>query len=189
MGKASSFLLLLSLFYIAHNAKSATTTTDFIKSSCSSARYPNLCVSSLSSYASKIQQSPHKMAQAALAVSHSNSQSLKVFVSNLNKSKGLKKIEYGALKDCLEVIDDCKDQISQSIQELKLIGEKKGKDFSFHLSNVQTWVSSAITDLNTCLDGFEEKAMEGKVKTSITPKVTNVLQLTSNALALCNKLA
>ncbi|CAF2380530.1 unnamed protein product [Brassica napus] len=32
------------------------------------------------------------------------------------------------------------------------------------MSNVQTWVSAALTDETTCLDGFSGRAMEGKVK-------------------------
>ncbi|KAI8030579.1 hypothetical protein LOK49_LG01G01327 [Camellia lanceoleosa] len=63
-------------------------------------------------------------------------------------------------------------------------GKGKGKDFLWHMSNVETWVSAALTDENTCLDGFSGRALDGNVKASIKARVTNVAQVTSNALAL-----
>ena len=103
--------------------------------------------------------------------------------------KGLKSREYEAVKDCLEEMGDTVDRLSKSIHELKHIGQAKGQDFLWHMSNVETWVSAALTDENTCLDGFSGKALDGKVKASIKAQVVNVAQVTSNALALVNSYA
>lgn len=94
-----------------------------------------------------------------------------------------------AIKDCLEEIDDTVDRLSKSVKELKNLGESKGKDFQRHISNVETWVSAALTDENTCVDGFARKALNGKLKSSIKARIVNVAQVTSNALALINKFA
>nr|GEU91433.1 retrovirus-related Pol polyprotein from transposon TNT 1-94 [Tanacetum cinerariifolium] len=54
------------------------------------------------------------------------------------------------------------------------------------MSDVQTWVSSAMTDEDTCSEGFaNDKKMEGVVR----GKLVNVVHLTSNALALINNYA
>ncbi|CAL5343881.1 hypothetical protein CsSME_00029024 [Camellia sinensis var. sinensis] len=180
--------LILSLLYIAGKAESAAS-TNFIEVSCKATQYPAVCVQSLSAYASAIQQSPRQLAQTALSLSQARAESMKAFVKKLTKFKGLKAREYAAIKDCLDEIGDSVDRISQSVQELKAMGKGKGKDFLWHMSNVETWVSAALTDENTCLDGFSGRALEGRIKTSVRARVTNVAQVTSNALALVNQLA
>ncbi|CAM8876795.1 unnamed protein product [Rhodiola kirilowii] len=57
------------------------------------------------------------------------------------------------------------------------------------MSNVQTWVSAALTDETTCVDAFAEPGMEGKVKAAIKRNIIRVAQVTSNALALVNRFA
>ncbi|TJW23188.1 pectinesterase inhibitor domain-containing protein [Bacillus paralicheniformis] len=86
-------------------------------------------------------------------------------------------------------MSDSLDRVSKSIQELKSLDRVKGQDFIWHMSNVQTWVSSALTDENTCMDGFAGRAMEGRIKTSVRAQITNVAHVTSNALALVNHFA
>lgn len=110
-------------------------------------------------------------------------------MAKLTKFKGLKAREYGAIKDCLEEIGDSADWIQKSIQELNAASKSKGKDFLWHMSNVETWVSAALTDQNTCLDGFSGRALDGRIKNSVRARVTNVAQVTSNALALVNQFA
>ncbi|KAH7537887.1 21 kDa protein [Ziziphus jujuba] len=192
MAKPSLVLLLLviSILYISSTAKSTATTTNFIKNSCSATTYPDVCVKYLSSYASAIQQSPKQLALTALSVSVDKARATKTFVVKFGKMKGLKSREYKAIRDCVDEMGDSVDRLSQSVQELKKLGSKsKRGDFLWHMSNVQTWVSAALTDENTCLDGFAGKVLDGKVKASIRQLVVNVAQVTSNALALCNKLA
>jgi len=60
------------------------------------------------------------------------------------------------------------------------------------MSDVQTWVSAALTDESTCMDGFEESEMSidgTNTKSRVRGLVVQVAQLTSNALALINQLA
>lgn len=130
------------------------------------------------------------MALTALSVSIDKARAAYTFVTKLGKLKGLKSREYKAIKDCVDEMGDSVDRLSQSVQELKRLGGKsKSEDFLWHMSNVQTWVSAALTDENTCLDGFAGKALNGKIKASIRHWVVNVAQVTSNALALCNRFA
>ncbi|KAI4332634.1 hypothetical protein L6164_017526 [Bauhinia variegata] len=185
MAKAFSLILLLSLFCIAAIAAAPS---NFIKSSCSTTQYPALCVESLSVYASTIQQNPHRLVQTALSLSLNKTLSTQSFVSKLNKFKGLKSREYAALRDCFEEISDGVDRLSRSLKELKLCNVK-GEDFTWHISNVETWVSAALTDESTCTDGFAGKALNGRIKNSVRARVINVAQVTSNALALINQYA
>ncbi|OAY48158.1 21 kDa protein [Manihot esculenta] len=195
MAKSILVLLLVSLLYSSTIAKSATpassstSASNFIKASCRTTTYPALCVQSLSAYATSIQQSPFQLTVTALSVSLDRAQSTKSFIYKLTKLKGVKAREMEAIKDCLEEIDDTVDRLSKSVKELKNLGESKGKDFQRHISNVETWVSAALTDENTCVDGFAGKALNGKLNSSIKARIVNVAQVTSNALALINKFA
>ncbi|KAJ6993524.1 hypothetical protein NC653_016609 [Populus alba x Populus x berolinensis] len=54
------------------------------------------------------------------------------------------------------------------------------------MSNAQTWVSAALTNEDTCLDGFHE--VESKAKDDVKRKITNVARVTSNALYMINRL-
>lgn len=193
MAKASFILLslLLSIFYVDLAAESVAKSTNFIEASCSATRYPALCVQSLSSYASSIQRSPRQLAQIALTVSITKAQSTCTFVSRMAKAKGkgMRGREYGAVKDCLYEMGDSVERLSRSVRELKRMGGAHGEEFKWHVSNVETWVSAALTDETTCMDGFSGRSLDGKVKTAIRARVFGVAQVTSNALALVNQYA
>lgn len=185
-----SLLILMNLFtYIASTAESNPSSEAFIKSSCQATRYPILCVQSLLRYANVIHQSERQLAITSLSVSISNTRSGASFVKNISKAKGIKPREYKAIQDCIENIGDSIDSLSQSFKELGLIGHAVGEDFVWHMSNVQTWVSAALTDDNTCLDGFAGPSMNGNVKAAIKDRIVNIAQVTSNALALVNRFA
>ncbi|KAI7728056.1 hypothetical protein M8C21_015011 [Ambrosia artemisiifolia] len=189
--KLTIALIFLAAFYLA-GATSSTTinpSSSFIKSSCATATYPALCEQSLSPFAKTIQTSPAQLARTALAVSLKRSQSTQAYLNKLKKVNGLKPRERSAIGDCLEEVNDSLDRVSKSIKELKNCDGVKGQEFIWHMSNVQTWVSSALTDENTCMDGFGGKAMEGRVKSSVRSHITSVAHVTSNALALVNNFA
>ena len=123
----------------------------------------------------------------SLLVSLSRARSAKLYVARFLKAPGLRKRELGAVRDCLEELDDVADRIDKSVKELKSLARKrKGPEFDLSVSNVLTWVSAAVTDENTCVDGFAGKAMDGRVKTAVRKRAVNVIEVTSNALALCN---
>lgn len=190
MARSSFIFLLLSLVSIACESRSPTAASNFIKSSCSATQYPALCVQSLAAFAPSIKQSPRQLAQTALSVSLERAKSTQAFVSKMKKFRGLKKREYEAIKDCIEEMSDSVERLSKSFEELKHMGEgAKGQDLLWHVSNVQTWVSAALTDENTCLDGFAGRGMNGKLKASIRDRVINVAQVTSNGLSLVNQFA
>lgn len=107
-------------------------------------------------------------------------------MKRLTKFKGLKAREYAAIKVCLEEVEDSLDRVNKSCREMKGLGRAKGTDFTWRMSNVQTWVSAALTDETTCMDGFAGRVMDGKIKRSVRAQVEGVAHVTSNGLALIN---
>lgn len=182
--------LFISLSCLSGAADSADASTSFIKSSCKSTTFPDVCVASLSGYAQAIKNNRLQLVKTALSVTLDKAVSTKGFVSKLLKFKGLKHREYEAIKDCVEETSDSIDRLTRSVNELKGMDRSRGKaDFQWHMSNIETWVSAAITDENTCTDGFAGRALNGKVKASIRSHIANLAQVTSNALALINQYA
>ncbi|KAF8413018.1 hypothetical protein HHK36_000992 [Tetracentron sinense] len=182
-------LLILLMLTTYMNSCSSTrtisekTSTEFIRTSCGATSYPRLCISTLSSYASTIQTSPKQLAITALSVSLLHVRSTSDLLSKLSKSHGLKPKEVGAMRDCVEEMSGSVDQLRKSLAELGHLG---GSKFEHQMNDIQTWVSAALTDEDTCVDGF---AMNGNIKTTVRGHVVNVVHLTSIALALINSFA
>ncbi|CAN1267192.1 Pectinesterase inhibitor 11 [Linum perenne] len=182
---ASQFLLLITTLLAAAAAATATaaipTAADFIKTSCAATSYPTLCIHTLTPYAPTIRTSTRRLAVTALSVSLSTAKSTKSYVSKLQPSKPR---EAAAVKDCAEEIEDTVDRLTKSIKELKAMMEDSKMAFEMMISDVQTWVSAALTDESTCVDGFS-----GEVREVVRGKVERVVHLTSNGLALVNRYA
>lgn len=108
------------------------------------------------------------------------------FMKKMTKVKGIKPREHGAVQDCKENMDNSVDRLNQSVKEMGLTA---AGNVMWRMSNVQTWVSAALTDQNTCLDGFSHPQMDRNLKASIRARVVDASQVTSNALALVNRFA
>ncbi|PKI65765.1 hypothetical protein CRG98_013837 [Punica granatum] len=102
----------------------------------------------------------------------------------LSKAQGLKPREVGAMKDCVEELGDAVYELRRSIAEMD--APLRSKTFELMISDVQTWVTAALTDETTCSDGFAGRMMNGKLKTIVRKHIKTVAHLTSNALALVN---
>lgn len=189
--------ILAFLLFISNigNSLSAVTTTNtssntynnYLKTACNSTMYPKLCYKSLSSYTSTIKTNDLKLCVAGLTVSLKSASNTSSFITSLSKQKGLSKTEVAVIKDCLEEIGDSIDELNQSLKALGSL--KRSDDVEFQIANIKTWVSAAITDENTCTDGFDGTKVSAAVKSKIRNSIVNVARLTSNALALINNLS
>nr|CAD1843554.1 unnamed protein product [Ananas comosus var. bracteatus] len=64
----------------------------------------------------------------------------------------------GAVRDCAETMQDSVERLRRSAREMGRMGRATSGRFAWHLSNVQTWVSGALTDQTTCLDSLAQNA-------------------------------
>ncbi|GAB2300893.1 hypothetical protein Dimus_034930 [Dionaea muscipula] len=161
----------------------------YVERSCSSTTYPQLCYETLSGYSNEIQNNPRILATKALSVALSSAKSTSMAVRNLSGSRGLSRREAGPMGDCISVVGDSVYELQKSVGELGR--DISGTEFSMMISDVQTWVSAALTDENTCMDGFDDrgKLATSGVKTAVRRQVLKVAHLTTNALALVNNFA
>ncbi|MED6172837.1 hypothetical protein PIB30_053634 [Stylosanthes scabra] len=190
-------------------------TLSYIESSCNGTLYRELCIRSLSKFASRNDiEGPQHLAHVALSISLVRAIQTKNYLvgvskelnamnninnDNINNSNidKKKRRQYQTIQDCVNQLSDSVDQLSQSIKELRRMNKKSNMsgsssssrindDFLFHFNNVETWVSTALTDASSCVYAFPGHRMS-KRTASIRGKAMNVAQVTSNALAFIHK--
>ncbi|KAJ8772106.1 hypothetical protein K2173_027283 [Erythroxylum novogranatense] len=181
------FLLSLLLFMTSIPISLASTTptdtyTNYLITACNSTTYPKLCYKSLSPYTSTIKTNDRKLCVTALKVTLQAATNSSSIVKSVSKQKGLSKTEVNTIKDCLDEVGDCISEIKQCIRALSKANS------SDSVEDFKTWASAALTDETTCTDEFVDVKVSAAVKSKITTNVINLSRLTSNALALLNRL-
>ncbi|KAG2333592.1 hypothetical protein Bca52824_004772 [Brassica carinata] len=177
--------LFLAAILAALIVATATTTgdgpsaEDIVHSSCVHASYPSLCIRTLSTYSGPTITNRRELAQAAVKPPPK--------LAAVREKVG-KKREKAAVVDCVEMIGDSVDELSRTLSVLKHLRVSGGSvnEFRWQMSNAQTWASAALTDDDTCLDGFQ--GIDGEVKSDVKQWMTKVARVTSNALYMINQL-
>ncbi|KFK40568.1 hypothetical protein AALP_AA2G013000 [Arabis alpina] len=180
-------LLLITISSSTSSTYSNKTNLDYIKTSCNLTLYKNICYNSLSPYASTIDSKPQKLAVTALNLTLSSAKSALKVIKAISHKTGLTRLEVAAVNDCVEEIGDSVSELQDSLRELDSINNKDSSKFEMVVSDVQTWASAALTNDDTCMDGFGRAGTV--MKDLVRQHVVNVARLTSNALALINMYA
>jgi len=186
----ASLVIFLSLLFESTLAKDNSHTMTYIESSCNGTLYPDLCIRCLNKFSKSTINGPQHLAHVALSVSLSRALQTRGYLLNVAKEvKAIyhnKKRMYLTVQDCVNQINDSVDQLSQAIKELKRLNKFNtiiNDKVLWHISNVETWVSTALTDASSCVQSFPGHRMSRRVAT-IMVKAKNVAEVTSNALAL-----
>ncbi|OIT04495.1 PREDICTED: 21 kDa protein-like [Nicotiana attenuata] len=189
-------ILVLSIFSVKCAAESSTSrlhtrTKTFVELQCRQTRYPKLCITSLANHVNSTSQDPQEIAQVALKVSLVRAVYTKYYLMKVCKELNQTKAKDNqGVYDCFEQISNGVSQLTNSVKELQHLSLDGERAFVWHQSNVQTWLSTVLTNAFDCLDGMNSGySMGGKVRATIKAKVLNVAQVTSNALALFNGFA
>ncbi|KAK3020838.1 hypothetical protein RJ639_045520 [Escallonia herrerae] len=174
------FMLLPTLY-----SCSAETRGDYVRDACSVTKYPDICIHSLASFANTARQNPVLWARASVSVTLSEATNASQYLMKLGKCNSMRGRNRIALSDCIVCFQDAIDNLHDSLNVLRSLTRET---FDSKIGDVTTWVSGALTDQDTCLDGFDNVQNIRQV-TLVQNVVTNVTYVTSNALALVNKLA
>jgi len=182
------FLLFMSPMFPS-SATAARPPQDLIRSSCAQARYPTLCVQTLTNQLG-LTTKPLDLAQASVKASLTHTLTLSVYLkktlkSNMVVGSTTTSRTRVALRDCVTQISDSVLQLNQTLNELKHL---RMGTFEWQMSNAQTWASTAFTNGNSCINGLNRSDAEKKVKLEVKRKVTDASMFISNALYLINRL-
>ncbi|KAG9140610.1 hypothetical protein Leryth_022499 [Lithospermum erythrorhizon] len=162
--------------------------TQFIRTSCQSTLYPDLCFNSLVFYANTIQHDPARLARIAIKISLSRAKRMASYMSYMSRQADYRAEPtiQAALHDCYAMFGDAVDQMRGSLKQMRRL-TGTGESLRFQVSNVQTWLSAAMTNEDTCTDGLMDIIPEGEVKDDVIDRVYKAMHVTSNALALVNQ--
>ncbi|KAK7284645.1 hypothetical protein RJT34_19395 [Clitoria ternatea] len=156
-----------------------------VREACSVTRYRNLCVHSLAHFSSTAGTSPSKWARAGVSVTIGEVKNVQAYLAKLKWQGSMKGRNSVALTDCVESFGYALDELHLSLGVLRKLSRST---FSTQMGDLNTWISAALTDEDTCLDGFKGQNYQREIQL-LQKRVQNVSYITSNALALVNKLA
>ncbi|KAB5531627.1 hypothetical protein DKX38_018297 [Salix brachista] len=189
------FLTVLSVVLIAASAASATILlgvrakassqtdslthrkpTQAISKTCSKTRFPSLCVSSLLDFPGSTSASESDLVHISFNMT------LMHLDKALYQSSGISFVnmetrERSAFDDCLELLEDSIDALSRSLSTFAPSSGGGGST-----EDVVTWLSAALTNQDTCSEGFE--GVNGTVKDQLTERLKDLTELVSNCLAI-----
>ncbi|KAI3693925.1 hypothetical protein L1987_76880 [Smallanthus sonchifolius] len=189
---ARNFLFFLVLFFtilglFSTVVESLSRERVYLESQCRSAMYHDLCVQTLLPYMNKnAVPSPQRLAQISLASCLSKARVTRTYMNMLEKKLNQtgNSQDYQALEECVHQIDNGVDQITRSFKELQQMGTDGDENFVWHESNVMSWVSAALTDVTTCIDGITGDGIGRREKAMIKARFLNMKQLASNSLMM-----
>ncbi|KAL0414991.1 UNVERIFIED_CONTAM: Pectinesterase/pectinesterase inhibitor U1 [Sesamum latifolium] len=156
-------------------------------SSCSSTLYPELCYSAIADSLSENKKVTSKKDVIVLSLNVTISAVQRNYFSIeklLDSGKSnLTEREKTALHDCLETIDETLDELHTAVKDLEEYPLKKS--IRAHADDLKTLLSSAITNQETCLDGFSYGKSDKHVREVLVGgQVLRVEKLCSNSLAM-----
>ncbi|XP_031379314.1 probable pectinesterase/pectinesterase inhibitor 34 [Punica granatum] len=191
------FLALLSLLLIIASAVSAALViglraraegragtrkpTRAISGACAHTLYPALCVESLLDFPGSTAAGTE---QDLVHIS------LNMTLQRLSKafylSSGISYLEmdplaHSAYDDCLELLEDSVHALSRALSSV-VPSEGEGSEGRGSTQDVLTWLSAALTNQDTCSEGFD--GVVGPVKDQMSEKLKDLSELVSNSLAI-----
>ncbi|PSS18148.1 Pectinesterase [Actinidia chinensis var. chinensis] len=158
-----------------------TTPAASLKAVCSVTEYPDSCYSSIQTLeAANATTDPEEIFKLSLRVVSNELSKVSPFFQTL-MSKTDNEKEKAALGICETMIDDASDRLNDSISS---VGEK----FSWakRMEDLKTWLSAALTDLETCFDALDE-ANSTVVLEEVRGVMKNSTEFGSNSLAIVAK--
>ncbi|CAJ1975265.1 unnamed protein product [Sphenostylis stenocarpa] len=164
--------LIFTLASIIHHQNTESqqllNSAESIRVVCNVTRFPDACLAAIRPSVNATDP------QTILALSlRASLHALQSLASSLNATKGR------AFADCKDHLDDALSRLNDSLSAAAALTDAT-------VADVQTWVSAAVTDQQTCLDGLEEagdvvgvEKMKKMMKTS-DEYVSNSLAIVAN---------
>ncbi|KAF8406824.1 hypothetical protein HHK36_005945 [Tetracentron sinense] len=160
-----------------------------IKNACTNTLYPSLCFTTLSSSPASMKATkPQQILEIAINRTVKSVLSSRLEIISLFTSQDLKAQAKNALKDCVEMLDQTLYELGQAVDDLHDVPESIGF-IRRSYGNLKTLLSAAMTNENTCIDGFTDveeadpeipKALKEYLQTLVTP----ISHMISNCLAM-----
>lgn len=171
-----------------HKTSPSSNSADSLKIVCAVTQHPETCFDSISSLNNKPGPGPKPDPEQFLNLSLQATVRELINVSSLPKTLLSKVNDPGtvsALKDCISLFDDALSQLNQSAELLR-VGSGESALTEMKVKNMQTWISAAMTNQDTCLEGLDE--MGSPLLGEVKARVQNAKEYMSNTLAILSNM-
>ncbi|XP_055829700.1 probable pectinesterase/pectinesterase inhibitor 34 [Solanum dulcamara] len=149
-----------------------------ISRTCSLTRFPTLCLNSLHEFPGALTASDAELVHISVNATLQRFGKAFYMASDIN-SLDMDKRTRSAYESCLELLEDSVYLLSRSLTS---VSPGAGKSPPGNNNDVQTWLSAALTNQDTCTEGFAD--VTGNVKDQMATKLKDLSQLVSNCLAI-----
>ncbi|KAK2406660.1 Pectinesterase 3 [Trifolium repens] len=156
-----------------------------LKAVCDATQYPNSCFAAISSLPDSNTTDPEKLFKLSLKVAIDELSNLTRGFSKKIQVSGDTRLKK-AIEVCGSVLNDSLDRLNDSMSTIvsgeKILSPTKIRD-------VETWISAALTDHDTCLDAVGElnSTAAKKLRLEIETAMKNSTEFASNSLAIVTK--
>ncbi|XP_022922767.1 probable pectinesterase/pectinesterase inhibitor 34 [Cucurbita moschata] len=155
--------------------------TQAISKACSRTRFPTLCVNSLLDFPGSLNANEQDLVHISFNMTLQHLNKALYFSSGISSLQMDLRVR-SAYDACLELLDDSVDALTRSLQSVAPSSSNGGPQRLGSSDDVITWLSAALTNQDTCTDGFSQ--LSGSVKDQMADKLHNLSELVSNCLAL-----
>ncbi|XP_009773400.1 pectinesterase 1 [Nicotiana sylvestris] len=159
---------------------STTSTSQSLEALCSVTEYKDSCISSLSKLAASNTTDPETLFILSLKLAKDSLVNLSSVQQNWSKLTKEPKVQR-ALEVCESVFDDAIDKLNDSVSSVD-VNEGQKLLSGPKIDDLRTWLSSTLTDQETCLDALEE--MNATFVNDVKLLMKNSTEYASNSLAI-----
>ncbi|KAK8511894.1 hypothetical protein V6N13_073726 [Hibiscus sabdariffa] len=153
--------------------------TKAISRTCGQTRFRRLCVNSFLQFPASLTASEQDLVHISFNVTLQRLNKAlytTTSISGIHMDPRLR----SAYDDCLELLEDSVDALSRSLSSV--IPSPKGSGKGGSTQDVMTWLSAALTNQDTCTEGFD--GLRGAVKDQVASKLADLSELVSNCLSI-----
>ncbi|KAI5556526.1 hypothetical protein BDE02_18G041800 [Populus trichocarpa] len=161
------------------SAKPISRVSRVIKTVCNATTYQETCQKTLEKEVEKDPSLAQPKNLLKIAIKAADEEMKKV----LKKASSFKfddPREKAAFEDCLELVENAKEELKDSVAH---VGDDLGK-LAKNAPDLNNWLSAVMSYQQTCIDGFPE----GKLKSDMEKTFKASKELTSNSLAMVSSL-
>ncbi|XP_015079350.1 probable pectinesterase/pectinesterase inhibitor 34 [Solanum pennellii] len=149
-----------------------------ISRTCSRTRFKTLCLNSLHEFPGALTASDAELVHISVNATLQRFGRAFYMASDIN-SLVMDKHTRSAYESCIELLEDSVYLLSRSLTS---VAPGAGKSPPGNNNDVQTWLSAALTNQDTCTEGFAD--VSGNVKDQMATNLKDLSQLVSNCLAI-----
>ncbi|XVF35218.1 hypothetical protein REPUB_Repub18cG0126500 [Reevesia pubescens] len=161
---------------------------------CNVTRYPDSCDSSIAALRSSSNDTNPNPGPVEIF-----KQSMQIAVNELIRLSSLPQkiissyvnndpLVLGALNNCETLFKDAVEYINESIASVEVGQGEKMVLSTAKINDIRTWLSSAITNQETCLDGLIEAANHTAILHEVEYAMKNSTEFSSNSLAIASQI-